>query len=141
MSGQHQGFSINRRRVLQAALAGGSSVVAERSMAAKTASTAAKIHYALNTSTVRGQKLSVPEQVDLAGKASYDGIEPWISDLRQYEQAGGRLGDLRKRIADQGLKVPSAIGFAEWLVNYDGRRAGGMETRKAGTELGGAICG
>jgi sugar phosphate isomerase/epimerase len=93
------------------------------------------VKYALNMSTIRGQKLSVPDQVELAAKAGYDGIEPWINELRQYEQGGGSLSDLRKRIADHGLAVPSAIGFAEWIVNDDQRRAAGLEQAKKDMDL------
>jgi sugar phosphate isomerase/epimerase len=92
-------------------------------------------------STVRGQKLTLPEQVDLAAKAGYDGIEPWINELRQYEQAGGSLSDLRKRIADHGLAVASAIGFAEWIVNDPARRQAGLEQARRDMELVAAIGG
>jgi 2-keto-myo-inositol isomerase len=93
------------------------------------------LRYCLNMSTVRGQKLSVPEQVDLAAKAGYDSIEPWINDLRGYVMNGGSLKDLAKRIADHGLKVDSAIGFAEWIVDDDDRRAKGLEQAKADMAL------
>jgi sugar phosphate isomerase/epimerase len=94
-----------------------------------------RVQFSLNMSTIRGQKLSVPDQVDLAAKAGYDAIEPWIGELRQYEQSGGSLADLRKRIADHGLKVPSAIGFAEWIVSDDNRRAAGLEQAKKDMDL------
>jgi sugar phosphate isomerase/epimerase len=93
------------------------------------------LRYCLNMSTVRGQKLSVTEQVDLAAKAGYDSIEPWIGDLRTYEQNGGSIQDLKKRIADHGLQVDSAIGFAEWIVDDDARRAKGLEQAKADMAL------
>jgi len=115
------------------------SIAVQHGAAAESAPQSAKIHYALNMSTIRGQKLSVPDQVDLATKVGYDGIEPWIGEIRQYEQVGGSLSDLRKRIADHGLKVPSAIGFAEWIVNDDARRAAGMEQAKRDMELVKAI--
>jgi Sugar phosphate isomerases/epimerases len=86
--------------------------------------------YCLNTSTIRGQKLSVPDQVDLAVKAGYDAIEPWLSDLHKFVETGGSLADLRKRLADHGLAVASAIGFAEWIVDDDARRAAGLEVAK-----------
>ncbi len=41
------------------------------------------IRYCFNTSTVRGQGLSIEEQIDLVAKAGYSGIEPWISDLEE----------------------------------------------------------
>jgi 2-keto-myo-inositol isomerase len=100
-----------------------------------------QIHFALNMSTVRGQKLSVPEQVELAAKAGYDGIEPWIGELREYQQSGGSLDDVRKRIADGGLKVPSAIGFAQWVVSDEKMRTAGLEQMKRDMEIVRAIGG
>jgi sugar phosphate isomerase/epimerase len=94
-----------------------------------------KFRYCLNMSTIRGQKLSVPDQVDLAAKAGYDAIEPWMGELHDYVKAGGSASDLQKRIADHGLTVASAIGFAEWIVDDDQRRAAGLETAKRDMEL------
>ena len=94
-----------------------------------------KVRYCLNMSTVRGQKLSVPEQVDLAAKAGYDSIEPWMRELQMYVDAGGSAADLKKRIADAGLTVESAIGFAEWIVDDDARRAKGFEQAKRDMDL------
>jgi sugar phosphate isomerase/epimerase len=81
-------------------------------------------------STIREQKLSVPEQVDLAAKAGYDAIEPWMGELHKFVASGGSTSDLKKRIADHGLAVASAIGFAEWIVDDDARRAAGLEVAK-----------
>jgi sugar phosphate isomerase/epimerase len=92
-------------------------------------------------STVRGQKLSVPDQVDLAAKAGYGAIEPWLGDLHGYIQGGGSATELRKRIADHGLAVASAIGFAEWIVDDDQRRAAGLEAAKKDMDLIAAIGG
>ncbi|MGE0755751.1 MAG: sugar phosphate isomerase/epimerase family protein [Pirellulaceae bacterium] len=91
--------------------------------------------YCLNMSTIRGQKLSVPDQVDLAAKAGYDAIEPWMGDLTQYVQQGGSVSDLRKRIEDAGLTVASAIGFAEWIVDDDSRRSQGLENARRDMDL------
>jgi len=93
------------------------------------------LRYCLNMSTVRGQQLSVPDQVDLAAKAGYDSIEPWLPDLRKFEAGGGNFPDLAKRISDHGLKVDSAIGFAEWIVDDDARRAKGLDQAKSDMEL------
>src|SRR5438094_8329776 len=132
-------LSIGRRRLLSSAAAVGTAAVAgiaqqDEAQAAAVASPP-WVQYSLNTSTIRGQKLSVPDQVDLAAKAGYDAIEPWINELRQYQQGGGSIDDLRKRIGDRGLKVPSAIGFAEWIVNDDQKRAAGMEQAKKDMDL------
>lgn len=93
------------------------------------------LRYCLNMSTVRGQKLSVPDQVDLAAKAGYDSIEPWMGDLREFLKNGGNVKDLAKRISDHGLKVDSAIGFAEWIVDDDAKRAKGLEQAKSDMDL------
>lgn len=86
--------------------------------------------YCLNTSTIRGQEKSIVEEVDIAAKAGYDGIEPWMRKIDQYKESGGSLSDLGKRIKDHGLKVESAIGFAQWIVDDDNRRAKGLEQAK-----------
>lgn len=93
------------------------------------------IRYCFNTSTVRGQELSIVEQIDLVAKAGYTGIEPWMSDLVKYRQEGGSLSDLRKRIEDNGLTVESAIGFAHWIVDDEAERAKGLEDARHDMDL------
>ncbi len=83
--------------------------------------------YCLNTGTIRGQKLGIVKEVETAAKAGYKAIEPWVGSVRDYQKKGGSLKDLGKRIADLGLAVPSAIGFAAWIVDSDARRAKGLE--------------
>jgi sugar phosphate isomerase/epimerase len=83
--------------------------------------------YSLNTSTISGQKVPLPQEVEIAAKAGYHVIEPWTRELDQYVRDGGNLKDLGKRIADHGLTVESAIGFAEWIVEDDARRKKGLE--------------
>lgn len=91
--------------------------------------------YCLNSATLQGQKLGIAKEIQVAGEAGYDAIEPWVSSLRDYVQAGGRLADLRQQIADLGLTVESTIGFAEWLVEDPARRAKGMEQAKQDLDL------
>jgi 2-keto-myo-inositol isomerase len=86
--------------------------------------------YCLNTGTIMGHKLSIIEEVDVAAKAGYDGIEPWIRSLQRHVEEGGSLAELGKRIADRGLVVESAIGFPAWAVDDDARRAEGLEQMK-----------
>ena len=71
--------------------------------------------YCLNTGTIRGQKLPVTEEVDIAAAAGYQAIELWVSELEDFVRQGGRLPDLKKRIADSGLNFESTIGFGEWM--------------------------
>ena len=91
--------------------------------------------FCLNTSTIRGQKLSIVEEVELAAKVGYTGIEPWIREIEQYRDEGGSIDDLRRRIADLGLTVESGIGFPAWAVDDDAERAEGVETFKRDADL------
>jgi 2-keto-myo-inositol isomerase len=91
--------------------------------------------YSLNTSTIRGQNLSIVEEVAIAAKAGYQAIEPWISELDQYVQKGGSLRDLSRRIQDAGLRVESAIGFCEWIVDDNGQRRKALEEARRTMDL------
>jgi sugar phosphate isomerase/epimerase len=86
--------------------------------------------YCLNLSTIRGQELSLVEEIEVAAKAGYQAVEPWMNKIDGYIKEGGTLRDLGKRIADLGLTVESAIGFAEWIVDDEKRRARGLEQAK-----------
>jgi sugar phosphate isomerase/epimerase len=138
-------LSVSRRQLLSHAAAFGAASVAVQAIAQDqsppSSAPAPRVKYCLNMSTIREQKLSVPEQVDLAAKAGYDAIEPWMGELHKFVEAGGSAADLKKRIADHGLAVASAIGFAEWIVEDDARRAAGLETAKRDMGLIAAIGG
>lgn len=84
------------------------------------------VRYCLNTSTIHGQEIDVVQQIEIAATAGYDGIELWLRDVAKYQQSGGNLVDLRNRIADSGLRVESAIAFANWIVDDDSKRAAAM---------------
>jgi len=86
--------------------------------------------YALNTGTIRGQNLDLVEEIEVTAGAGYDGIEPWTGKIHRHAESGGRLADVRKRCEDLGLKVCSAIGFAQWIAEDDERRAKGIEQLK-----------
>lgn len=122
---------MTRRNLLaQAGAAAGAAAITAASPAAETAPAAEAqppFRYCLNTSTLRGQKLGIEREVDLAAKAGYDAIEPWINEIDEYVKQGGSLKDLAKHIADQGLVVASAIGFAQWIVDDDAQRAKGLD--------------
>src|SRR5437899_2778786 len=91
--------------------------------------------YCLNTATIRGQKLGITKEIEVAGKAGYDAIEPWISSIQDYVKGGGTLPDLKKQISDAGLRMESAIGFPEWIVDDEERRAKGLERAKREMEI------
>jgi sugar phosphate isomerase/epimerase len=90
--------------------------------------------FCLNTGTIRGQKLGLVEEIEITAKAGYDAIEPWIEKIHRYRDEGGSLTDLKKRTADLGITVESAIGFAAWIVDDDAQRAKGLEQFKRDME-------
>lgn len=77
----------------------------------------------LNTSTLRGHKVPLPELIDIAARAGYGGIEPWVDEIDRYVTGGGSLRDLSARIRDHGLAVTGAIAFYEWMVDDETARA------------------
>lgn len=91
--------------------------------------------YCLNTSTIKGQGLSLLEEIDIAARAGYEGIEPWVSELDAYAASGGDLDELGRRIADAGLAVPNLIGFFPWAVDDDAQRAAGLAEARRNLEL------
>jgi len=91
--------------------------------------------YCLNTSTIRGQKLGLEKEIDIAAQAGYSAIEPWVQIIQEYIKAGGKTSDIRKRIADRGLMVEGAISFARWIVDDDSTRAEAVEQVKREMDL------
>jgi len=91
--------------------------------------------FSLNMATVRGQKLALSDQVEIAAKAGYDAVEPWVEEIKHYKESGGSLSDLKRRIAELGLVVPSAIGFGDWINDDPTKRAAGLEQWRRDAEL------
>lgn len=130
----------DRRKFLKVAAAGSALAVcttanAPNASAANPRRDKSKIRYCLNMSTIRGQELSVPDQIKVAADAGYDAIEPWIRDLRKFVKDGGSLANLKKQLDDSGLTVESAIGFAKWIVDDDAERAKALVEARSDMEL------
>jgi sugar phosphate isomerase/epimerase len=89
----------------------------------------------LNTSTIRGQKLSIVEEIEIASKAGFGGMEPWMDELGRYTENGGSLGDLGKRFRDLGIRVESAIDFFEWAVDDAARRQRALVKARKSMEI------
>jgi sugar phosphate isomerase/epimerase len=84
----------------------------------------------LNLGTLSGFNLSLEEEIDVAAKAGYRGIEPWSRKIEQFLAQGGKLADVRKRIDDHGLIVEGLVTFFQWMVDDDTKRAAGIEQMK-----------
>jgi sugar phosphate isomerase/epimerase len=95
----------------------------------------ATIGYCLNTSTLRGQKLTIAEEVQIASEVGYDALEPWIRELDEYVKAGGSLERLGGEIRDRKLTVESMIGFFEWAVDDDTRRRKALDEARRNMEM------
>ena len=130
--------SLSRRGWLSSAAAIG---LGARVGSAEGAGSDGPFVFGLNTSTIRGQKLPIAEIVAIAAKAGYGAIEPWIDELEAHKAAGKSLADLGKQLADGGVSVESAIGFAEWAVDDDARRGRGLERMRRDMDLVRAIGG
>lgn len=137
--------ALNRRTLLQhgafAAAALGAGLTDPRTAFAETTMPAPTFRYCLNTSTIRGQELGLVRNLEIAAEAGYDGVEPWIREIDDYVAGGGSLRDLRQRIADLGLSVESAIGFAQWIVDDDAARAQGLAEARRTMDLVAALGG
>jgi 2-keto-myo-inositol isomerase len=95
----------------------------------------------LNTSTIRGQKLGLAKEIELAAKAGFAAMEPWVGEINDYVKAGGALKDLKKQFADNGIAVVDAIGFAPWLMGDEEVHKKGLEAMKRDMEMVAAIGG
>jgi 2-keto-myo-inositol isomerase len=137
---------VSRRGVLKKAAAAAAvsvSVAGARRARAQAAPPQEKGQFVLclNTSTIRGQKLPLPQEIELAAKAGYRAIEPWVGEINDYVKAGGDVNDLKKRFADNGLAVVDAIGFAPWLMGDEAVHKKGLEAMKRDMELVAAVGG
>jgi 2-keto-myo-inositol isomerase len=134
---------VSRRAALARAAAVASAAVAAKEFIGLSAAAAPQPQagstgpflFCLNTATIRGQKLGIVKEIEVAAQAGYDAIEPWVDGVDEYVKSGGTLSDLRKRIADSGLTVEGAISFPEWVVNDEARREKGMERAKREMEM------
>jgi 2-keto-myo-inositol isomerase len=93
--------------------------------------------FCLNTSTISGQKPSLFEQVKIASKAGYDGIEVWVRDVQAALADGATAASIKTFIDDHGIRVEDAIGFAPWMT---GGEAGFSQMEEEMNMLAGIGC-
>ena len=95
----------------------------------------------LNVSTIRPFRLPVDQQIEVCGKAGFDGIELWVSDLEAYREKGGSWRDIASRLKDNRLVLDNIIGFAQWAVDDQSRREAGLQQMKREMEMTAALGG
>lgn len=69
----------------------------------------------LNTSTIR--PASLLEKIALAAATGYAAVELWNDELTRFEEQGGALSELKQRVENAGLKVPSIIALSDWICS------------------------
>jgi 2-keto-myo-inositol isomerase len=132
---------LTRRELLAASAAGMLLPSATTATAAEQSDDRKLFRYCLNTSTIRGQNLGIVGEMEIAAKAGYDAVEPWLGTIDKYVKDGGTLRDLAIRIRDLGLTVESAIAFAQWIVDDDAARGKALEQMKRDMDTIAAIGG
>jgi 2-keto-myo-inositol isomerase len=95
--------------------------------------------FCLNTATIRGQKLTLPQQIDVAADAGYQGIEPWVGDIKESADRGRDRGrspeEIAKQLRDRGVEVPDTIAFIPWIVEDAGQRTRALEQARREMDL------
>ena len=89
----------------------------------------------LNLGTLLNFNLPLEEEIDIAAKAGYQGIEPWMMRVQQFVEKGGKLADVKKRISDLGLAAEGIVTFFPWAVDDEDKRAAGIEQMKREMDL------
>lgn len=132
---------MNRRESLKAfGLAAGAVTLPQLTFAEPDkANGVRQFKYCLNTSTIRGQKLSLTKMIETAARAGFDSLELWVMDVKGYKDGGGSMPALKKLITDNHLTVEDAIGFAPWMVDDESQRKNGFEQMKEEMLLMGEI--
>lgn len=97
----------------------------------------ARFVYCLNTSTIRPQPLL--EKIRVAAAAGYDGVELWFDEIDAYLQDGGTLADLRARLEDAGLKVPSLVALRQWWDTQGDAYTAAMRANRRKLDLAAAL--
>jgi 2-keto-myo-inositol isomerase len=123
---------VTRRQWLAGAAA---LAAATPALGAETKKTDKPFRFMLNTSTIRERARTLTEQIEIAAKAGYDAIEPWMQHLDAHVKSGKSLEDAGKLIKDKGLRCESAIGFAPWLVEDAAERKKGLEQARRDMDL------
>lgn len=91
----------------------------------------------LNSSTIRPTPFE--QKIVIAAEAGYDGFEPWINELEDYEKGGGDLKALGAQIRDRGLFVPNIIGLWDCMPPDEERFEKTLETTRNRMRMAAAV--
>jgi 2-keto-myo-inositol isomerase len=82
--------------------------------------------FCLNTSTISGQKPGLLQSMEIASKAGYDGVELWITDIKDYLAKGNSVQSLSAFLKEKNIVVEDTISFTTWLVDDEAERKAGI---------------
>lgn len=91
--------------------------------------TAAPFTLCMNMSTIRGHKLGFAGELETAAKAGFRSVEVWVGTLQEFLKTG-TPAEARRRLADLGITVENAIGFAPWIIDDAAARQKGLDQMK-----------
>lgn len=74
---------------------------------------APQFRYSLNASTIRPTPLL--QQIEVAAKAGFKGIELWHDAIDHFISDGGSMGDIQHCLQNNGLSVPTTIYLGDWF--------------------------
>lgn len=127
--------SLNSRRkaLQQIALGGTALLTVPGTLNARPDEAVHNFTFCFNASTIRGQKLGIMKELEIASQAGYQGVEIWVESLRNYISQGGKAKDVKEKAESLGLKIEGAIGFSRWIVDDKTQRIQGLQ--QAGEEM------
>ena len=132
---------LNRRDLLK--LSGAASLASllpsSFVQAATPAASKGPFRFCLNTSTISGQKPGLLGYINIAAKAGYDGVELWVSDVREYLAKGNTVQSLNTYIKSKGITVEDAISFTTWMVDDAEKRKAGLAELEDEMKIMGAL--
>ncbi|TBH76137.1 TIM barrel protein [Aquirufa nivalisilvae] len=123
-------MKISRRDVLKASGATAGMALAPTFSQAQNIPSKNTFRLSLNLSTIMGQNLGFIKELEVASQAGFRSVEIWMPTLEKYLASGGTIVEAKKRIADLGLTIENAIGFAQWIVDDTTTRSKGIEQLK-----------
>jgi sugar phosphate isomerase/epimerase len=127
---------MNRRNALQTLTASsGLALLGPSALGGEKKKDKGNLKFCLNTSTISGQKAGIEKYIDIAARAGYEYLEPWIPDMKAYVSNGGSLRALRKLLDDSKVKPVNAIGFAPWMSDDDEQRKAGFKQMREEMEM------
>jgi 2-keto-myo-inositol isomerase len=126
---------MNRRNAFQTMAASAGIALLAPSNPSGVKKNKSNIRFSLNTSTISGQKPGIEKYIDIAARAEFEYIEPWIADINAYVANGGSLRTLKKLLDDSKVTPASAIGFAPWMTDDEEQRKAGFKQMREEMEM------